>query len=76
MTKFDLLGFLNRRTQVDAVELAAAFDEPYPTAAMALLRALRQGLVERFVDPKAGTYWYRLSVRGKARLGYLQGSTS
>jgi DNA-binding MarR family transcriptional regulator len=72
MDKLALLRFLNARTQVDGFELAQAFGESYPSAAMALLRASRQGLVERFQDAHTRVYWYRLSARGHARLVYLQ----
>ena len=72
MDKVELLAFLSERAQADAFEVAQAFGESYPSAAMALLRALRQGLVERLEDPDSGSYWYRLSARGQARLVYLQ----
>ena len=72
MDKLALLRFLKDRAQVDGSELAQAFGESYASAAMALLRASRQSLVERFQDPHSGVYWYRLSARGYARLVYLQ----
>ena len=71
MDKHDVLEYLAQAGESDATEAAAAFDVPFPTAAMALLRLLRQGLVARFVNPERGTYWYRLSPRGHARLKYF-----
>jgi DNA-binding IclR family transcriptional regulator len=71
MEKQELLGYLGRARGVDAEEVAAAFGVPYPTAAMALLRLTRQGLVNRALDPASGLYWYALSRRGLERLSYL-----
>lgn len=72
MTKEELLGFLAEAREADANEVASAFRVPYPVAAMALLRLVRQGLVARSVDPHLETYWYELTGRGQARLEYLR----
>jgi len=71
MTKLDLLEFLAGAGSADATEVAKAFAAPYATAAMALLRLCRQGLVQRAVDPLSGTLWYRLTDRGWDRLRYF-----
>lgn len=71
MEKHELLSYLRAAPSVDAEEVAVAFGVPYPTAAMALLRLTRQGLVTRALDPASGLYWYALSRRGLERLGYL-----
>jgi DNA-binding IclR family transcriptional regulator len=71
VTKQELLGHLAQVRGVDAEEVAAAFGVPYPTAAMALLRLTRQGLVTRALDPASGLYWYALSPRGLERLRYF-----
>ena len=71
MDKNDVLEYLAKAGESDATEAAAVFDVSYATAAMALLRLTRQNLVARFVDPEHGTYWYRLSPRGQARLKYF-----
>jgi len=71
MEKQELLAYLRSARGVDAEEVAAAFGVPYPTAAMALLRLSRQGLVTRALDPASGLYWYALSRRGLERLSYL-----
>jgi DNA-binding transcriptional ArsR family regulator len=72
MTKPELLHFLARHKSPDAFEVAQAFELPYPTAAMALLRLTRQGLAERRLDPESGLYWYALSDQGRARLAYFE----
>lgn len=72
MDKQDLLEHLARVGPADAIELARAFGVPYPAAAMALLRLLRQGLVARYRDEHAPLYWYELTRKGELRLGYLQ----
>ncbi len=74
MTKAEALNYLARIGHADAFQVAAAFELPYPAAAMALLRLTRQGLVERKVDPESGLYWYALSDQGRARLAYFEAS--
>ena len=71
MTKVELLAFLAQRDDADAHEVAWAFDMPYATAAMALLRLTRQGLVLRHIDLKDTVYVYALSDRGAERLAYF-----
>ena len=71
MTKPELLRFLAHRGDADAHEVAWAFDLPYATAAMALLRLTRQGLVLRDIEPEDTVYVYALSDRGAERLAYF-----
>ncbi len=72
MTKRDLLTALAEVGDADAHEIARALGVAYSVAAMGLLRLVRQGLVHRYADPDHGSYWYRLSDRGKERLEYLK----
>src|SRR6266852_4299480 len=55
-----------------AADVARALVVRYPVAAMALLRFVRQGLVDRSREHGRAVYRYRLSLRGRARLRYLQ----
>ena len=71
MTKHDLLEYLDDAGQADADDTARVFDLPYATAAMALLRLTRQGLVLRHIDPEDTVYVYALSDRGAERLAYF-----
>lgn len=71
MKKQKVLEYLSDVQDADAFELASALSVSYPTAAMALLRLLRQGLVCRYLSEEDGTYWYRLSDKGHARLAYF-----
>jgi DNA-binding MarR family transcriptional regulator len=71
MTKHDVLNCLADGSDAEAQELADAFGIPYATAAMALLRLVRQNLASRFVDPGRGTYAYRLTDHGHARLAFF-----
>lgn len=71
LTKYDVLAYLDEVGEAPAYDVADAFDVPYPTAAMALLRLVRQGLAARDVDPAKGIYRYALSDRGQDRLAYL-----
>ena len=71
MSKQEILEFLAQHEHGDAFDLAERFAVPYATAAMALLRLNRQGLVERRIDPVGSTYWYRLNTRGRSRLQYF-----
>ena len=72
MDKQDVLEHLVGIGRADAREIADAFRMPYPAAAMALLRLLRQGLVARYRDEDEALYWYELTAKGAARLLYLQ----
>lgn len=72
MTKHDLLAYLAQVSDADASEIADALSVPYPTAAMSLLRLVRQGLASRSVDPHRGIYSYRLSDHGQARLTFFE----
>jgi predicted ArsR family transcriptional regulator len=72
MTKQDLLEHLVEAGSADAVEVANAFGISYPAAAMALLRLVRQGLVDRYVDPGDGVYFYQASGRGHERLAFFR----
>ena len=74
MMKYELLAYLVKHGDVDAQEVAQAFELPYAAAAMALLRLSRQSLVKRYVDTERSVFWYRISRRGAARLTYLQDS--
>ena len=71
MTKQDLLEHLAEVHRADAIEVAINFDISYSAAAMGLLRALRQGLVHRYVDSDDGLYFYELSERGHDRLAFF-----
>ncbi len=72
MTKHDLLDYLAAAGSADAMDVADAFGIAYATAAMALMRLARQGLVRRYVDADDAVYFYELSERGHARLAFLQ----
>lgn len=72
MSKEGLLSYLNESQGAAAHRVARDMDVLYPTAAMALLRLVRQGLVARFLDSTGGTFWYRLTDRGAERLAYLR----
>jgi DNA-binding MarR family transcriptional regulator len=71
MTKLQLLQCLADAGQADAFEVAEVCDVSYSTAAMALLRVVRQGLVARFFDPDRGIFWYSLTPSGHERIAYL-----
>ena len=72
MNKEELLAYLRESQGVAGHRAARDMGVPYPTASMALLRLVRQGLAERFVDPDLGTFWYRLTDRGAERLTFLR----
>lgn len=73
MTKHNVLDYLADAGEAEAQDVADAFAIPYATAAMALLRLVRQNLASRFVDPGRGTYAYRLTDQGHARLVFFNG---
>jgi hypothetical protein len=71
MTKHELLAHLAEVDRADGEDLASVFGIAYPTGAMALLRLVRQGLARRFIDSNRGTYAYRLTDHGYARLAFF-----
>jgi DNA-binding MarR family transcriptional regulator len=73
MSKRQLLAYLDEARHADAEQVAEQLEMDYSAASMGLLRLTRHGLVERRLDPDRGTYWYRLSAKGRARLEYLDG---
>lgn len=72
MDKHDLLAYLARVQQEDALEVACAFGVSYEAAAMALLRLVRQGLAARYLDSDSRLYWYELTPKGETRLDFLR----
>lgn len=73
MTKVELLEYLAIAGEVDADDTAQKFELSYATAAMALLRSTRQGLLVRCSDPNDGVYRYSITEHGQRRLAYFQG---
>lgn len=73
MSKRDVLSHLADVDGADAFNVAHALDVSYATAAMALLRLVRQGLARRVLDPGRGVYAYELSDHGHARLAFFDG---
>ena len=71
MTKHELLAHLAEVDEADADGIADAFGVTYPTSSMALLRLVRQGLATRLLEPHRGTYCYRLTDHGHARLAFF-----
>ena len=69
MEKRDLLGYVGFADPATAVDVAREFGVTEATAGMALLRLLRQGLLERGIDYEV--YTYRLSGKGRERLRYF-----
>jgi DNA-binding MarR family transcriptional regulator len=70
MGKIDLLDYLSRGSAA-ASEVADAFAISEAAAAMACLRAVRQGLLHRDTNPDQRPYRYILSRRGRERRAYL-----
>jgi DNA-binding MarR family transcriptional regulator len=71
MTKVELLGYLADVPGTTGFDVAQEFGVPYATAAMALLRLVRQSLVSRARNQHA-VYAYDLTDRGWERLTYLE----
>ena len=71
MTKHAVLAHLADVDVADAEDFANAFDIPYPTAAMALLRLVRQGLASRSFNASQGRHAYRLTDHGYTRLAFF-----
>ncbi len=72
MGKQELLEYLADSPGSDAPGVASQFGAQYATAAMALLRLARQGLVSRYIDPQYGVFQYALTERGDQRLAYFR----
>ncbi len=76
MTKHNVLVYLAQVGEADATAVADALGVPYGTAAMALVRLVRQGLAGRHVDPSRATYSYWLTDQGHARLAFFEDAPS
>jgi DNA-binding MarR family transcriptional regulator len=74
MVKQELLEFLEAYPGSATTDVAGQFGLLYATAAMALLRLSRQGLVARAVNPY-GVFQYALTERGHERLDYFRDRT-
>jgi transcription initiation factor IIE alpha subunit len=70
--KVDILSVLAERGEAEATEVAWALGVGYETAAMALLRAYRGGLVARTGAPGSEPFRYALTDKGAQRLDYLR----
>jgi DNA-binding MarR family transcriptional regulator len=70
--KRDLLEHLAACGATDANDVARRLNVSYAAAAMALLRLVRQGLVNRYLDDALGVYWYCLTEPGYDRLAYFR----
>ena len=68
MTKHEALDYLADAGEAEAQDLADAFALPYATAAMALLRLVRQNLAGRVADPDRGNdvHWHAHAAIGPA----------
>jgi len=71
MNKATLLYTIDSFHQADAVEIAEMLELDYSSAAMGLLRLVRQDLAARYMDPETHRFVYELTPRGEARLGYF-----
>ena len=71
MNKATLLYMIDSVDQADAVEIAETLDLDYSTAAMALLRLVRQDLAARYIDPEIQRFVYEITPKGQARLDYF-----
>jgi len=71
MDKQGLLEYLAESPGSDAADVVSEFGVLYATAAMALLRLSRQGLVARAVG-RYGVFHYPLTERGHERLEYFR----
>ena len=71
MDKINLLEYLDKKTFVEADEVAQIMKATYSASAMALLRLVRQDLAARHKDPDTQLYVYELTPKGEARLDYF-----
>jgi len=71
MNKATLLYMIDSIDQADAVEIAETLDLDYSSAAMGLLRLVRQDLAARYVDPETHRFVYEITPKGEARLEHF-----
>jgi len=71
MDKVAILSYLAQVPDAPASEVADALTASFPAAAMSLLRLVRAGLASRALDVTKGTYYYRITRKGRARVQYL-----
>ena len=76
LSKVHILSILRRQTDLDALALSERVGCTQPTASMALLRMVRQGLLNRAWDPQEGRYFYYLTPKGRLRWAHYSRPSS
>ena len=70
MRKVQVLRFLEGNKEQDVRQVAQACQITFQAAGMLLLRLFRQGLVKKELDAHDHVFFYSLTSKGLARLGF------
>ena len=76
MSKVRILSLLSRQADLDALALSEQVGCTQPAASMALLRLVRQGLLNRAWDPQERRYFYYVSPKGRLRWAHYSRTNS
>jgi DNA-binding MarR family transcriptional regulator len=67
LSKVRILSLLHCQADLDALALSEQVGCTQPAASMALLRLVRQGLLNRAWDPQERRFFYYLTPKGRLR---------
>ena len=76
MSKVRILSLLSRQADLDALALSEQVGCAQPAASMALLRLVRQGLLNRAWDPQERRFFYYLTPKGRLRWAHYSRTNS
>ena len=76
MSKVHILSILHRQADLDALALSEHVGCTQPAASMALLRLVRQGLLNRAWDPQEGRFFYYSTPKGRLRWAHYSRTNS
>jgi DNA-binding MarR family transcriptional regulator len=74
--KVRILSILHRQADLNALALSEQVGCTTPAASMALLRLVRQGLLNRAWDPQERRYFYYLTPKGRLRWAHYSRTNS
>jgi DNA-binding MarR family transcriptional regulator len=76
LSKVRILSLLSRQADLDALALSEQVGCAQPAASMALLRLVRQGLLNRAWDPQERRFFYSLTPKGRLRWAHYSRTNS
>jgi DNA-binding MarR family transcriptional regulator len=76
LSKVHILSILSHQADLDALTLSERVGCTQPAASMALLRLVRQALLNRAWDPQERRFFYSFTPKGRLRWAYYRRTNS